>query len=155
MLVPQLDEYAKKYQHIKFDRHDGILQITLHTEQKDLVWGFLPHQELGYCFGDIGSDPENKVIIFTGSGETFIHKEDLSGSSIDAKAWAEHVLPDAKRLLKRLATFRVRSSRGRLRSGLSADRPTHPRKTLSRCHWRAAWLGLLEAYAGSWASSRC
>src|SRR5262245_38684858 len=23
MLVPQLDEYAKKYQHIKFDRQDG------------------------------------------------------------------------------------------------------------------------------------
>jgi enoyl-CoA hydratase/carnithine racemase len=102
MLVPQLDEYAKKYQHIKFDRQDGILQVTLHTERKDLVWGFLPHQELGYCFGDIGSDPENKVIIFTGSGETFIHKEDLSGSSIDAKAWAEHVLPDAKRLLMNL-----------------------------------------------------
>jgi enoyl-CoA hydratase/carnithine racemase len=99
MLVPHLDEYATKYQHIKFDRQDGILQVTLHTEHKDLVWGFLPHQELGYCFGDIGSDPENKVIIFTGSGETFIHKEDLSGSKVDAKAWAEHVLPDAKRLL--------------------------------------------------------
>jgi hypothetical protein len=28
-----------------------------------LVWGFLAHQELGYCFGNIGSDPENKVII--------------------------------------------------------------------------------------------
>jgi hypothetical protein len=63
MLVPHLDEYATKYQHIKFDRQDGILQVTLHTEHKDSVWGFLPHQELGYCFGDIGSDPENKVII--------------------------------------------------------------------------------------------
>ena len=49
MLVPHLDEYATKYRHIKFDRQDGILQVTLHTEHTDLVWGFLPHQELGYC----------------------------------------------------------------------------------------------------------
>src|SRR4029079_12707209 len=93
MLVPHLDEYATKYRHIKFDRQDGILQVTLHNEHRDLVWGFLPHQELGYCFGDIGSDPENKVIIFTGSGETLIHKEELSGNKGDAKTWAEHGLP--------------------------------------------------------------
>ena len=102
MLVPHLDEYSKKYQHIKFHREDGILQVTMHTDNQDLVWGFAPHQELGYCFGDIGCDPENKVIIFTGAGSTFIHKEDLGGGKIDAKAWAEHVLPDAKRLLTNL-----------------------------------------------------
>lgn len=102
MLVPHLDDYAKKYQHIKFQRENGILQVTMHTNHKDLIWGFAPHQELGYCFGDIGSDPENKVIIFTGSGETFIHKEDLGGGTVDAKTWAEHVLPDAKRLLMNL-----------------------------------------------------
>jgi enoyl-CoA hydratase/carnithine racemase len=102
MLIPPLDEYAKKYEHVNFHREDGILQISMHTDNKDLIWGFAPHQELGYCFGDIASDPENKVIIFTGSGETFIHKEDLGGGEIDAKVWGEHVLPDAKRLLMNL-----------------------------------------------------
>jgi enoyl-CoA hydratase/carnithine racemase len=102
MLVPQLDDYAKKYQHLKFQRENGILQVTMHTDHRDLTWGFAPHQELGYCFGDIGADPENKVIIFTGSGDTFIHKEDLGGGKVDAKVWAEHVLPDAKRLLMNL-----------------------------------------------------
>jgi enoyl-CoA hydratase/carnithine racemase len=102
MLIPTLDEYAKKYEHIKFHREDGILQITLHTDDQDLIWGFPPHQELGYCFADIASDPENKVIIFTGSGETFIHKEDLGGGEVDVKVWVEHVLPDAKRLLMNL-----------------------------------------------------
>jgi len=74
----------------------------MHSNNEDLVWGFGPHQELGYCFGDIASDPENKVIIYTGSGETFIHKEDLGGGGVDAKTWGEHVLPDAKRLLMNL-----------------------------------------------------
>ena len=102
MRVPQLDEYAQKYEHIRFRREDGILEVTRHTAGSDLTWGCAPHQELGYCFGDIGSDPENKVIIFTGSGDTFIHKEDLGGGKVDARIWAEHVLPDAKRLLMNL-----------------------------------------------------
>ncbi|MSQ68414.1 MAG: enoyl-CoA hydratase/isomerase family protein [Gammaproteobacteria bacterium] len=103
MLIPTLDDYSKKYEHIKFQREDGILQLTLHSEGQDLVWGFAPHQELGYCFADIAADPDNKVIILTGAGETFIHKEDLGGGSgVTAKVWAEHVLPDAKRLLTNL-----------------------------------------------------
>lgn len=102
MIVPPLEEYSKKYEHIKFHREDGILQITMHTDDSDLLWGFAPHQELGYCFGDIASDLENKVIIFTGSGGTFIHKEDLGGGGVDASLWSQHVLPDAKRLLMNL-----------------------------------------------------
>lgn len=102
MILPTLDEYSKKYEHISFKREDGILQISMHTDNSDLVWGFAPHQELGYCFGDIASDPENKVIIFTGSGNTFIHKEDLGGGEVDAAIWGDHVMPDAKRLLMNL-----------------------------------------------------
>lgn len=100
MKLPQLDEYAARYEHIKFRREDGILQVTFHTDDSDLVWGFAPHQEVGYAFADIAADPENKVIILTGSGDTFIDHEDLGGaSSVSASEWANHVLPDAKRLL--------------------------------------------------------
>jgi enoyl-CoA hydratase/carnithine racemase len=102
MLVPQLESYAQKYSNIKFQREDGILQMTLHTNDSDLVWGFPPHEELGYCFADIGADPENKVIILTGSGETFIHKEELGGGKVEARVWGEKVLYDAKRLLMNL-----------------------------------------------------
>ena len=102
MQLPTLAEYSQKYDHIKFNREDGILQLTMHSGGSDLEWGFSPHQELGYCFGDIAADPENKVIIFTGSGETFIHKEDLGGDGVSAEVWATHVLPDAKRLLMNL-----------------------------------------------------
>ncbi len=102
MQLPTLAEYSQKYEHIKFEREDGILQLSMHSGGSDLEWGFSPHQELGYCFGDIAADPENKVIIFTGSGETFIHKEDLGGDGVSAEVWATHVLPDAKRLLMNL-----------------------------------------------------
>lgn len=102
MRLHTLDEYAAKYEHLRLRREDGILQVTMHSAGSDLIWGFAPHQELGYCFGDIASDPENKIIILTGSGDTFIHEEDLGGGKVDARVWGEHVLPDAKRLLMNL-----------------------------------------------------
>ena len=102
MQLPTLAEYSQKYDHIKFEREDGILQLTMHSGGSDLEWGFSPHQELGYCFGDIAADPDNKVIIFTGSGATFIHNEDLGSDGVSAEVWATHVLPDAKRLVMNL-----------------------------------------------------
>ena len=109
MIVPQLDEYARKYEHIRFTREDGVLQMTLHTNDADLVWGFAPHQELGYAFADVAADAENKVVILTGSGTTFIDHEDLGGAEagITAGVWSELVLPDAKRLLMNLLEIQV------------------------------------------------
>ena len=30
-IAPTLDEYATKYEHVRLERDDGILQVTLHT----------------------------------------------------------------------------------------------------------------------------
>ncbi len=98
MLVPSLDQYRDKYQHATFKRDDGILQVTLHSDGKDLIWGFAPHEECGYLFEDIARDPENKVIILTGSGDTFIQLEDLGGGVVTPSGW-QKVHFDAKRLL--------------------------------------------------------
>jgi Enoyl-CoA hydratase/isomerase len=84
--------------HARFRREDGILEVTLHTGNEDLVWGFGPHEECGYLFEDIARDAENKVVILTGSGNTFIHKEDLGGVVVTPEGWAK-VHFDAKRLL--------------------------------------------------------
>ena len=66
-----LDEYASKYQSVRMERRDGILQITLHTNGDSLQWGGTPHEELPQVFHDIGSDPENRVVIMTGAGDAF------------------------------------------------------------------------------------
>jgi enoyl-CoA hydratase/carnithine racemase len=101
-LTPVLDEYRHKYNNYKFERTDGILQVTMHTNDSDLVWGFGPDEECGYMFEDIGRDLENKVIILTGSGDTFIDNEEFGtgdpGAAVPATVWA-NVFAFAKRLL--------------------------------------------------------
>ena len=70
--MPSLEQYADKYETIRMERRDGVLQMTFHTDGGSFKWGEVPHRELGYAFTDVGSDPDNKVIIMTGTGENFL-----------------------------------------------------------------------------------
>jgi enoyl-CoA hydratase/carnithine racemase len=76
--VRTFESYRTAYRHVRMERADGILELTLHSDGGPLVWGDAPHTELGYCFADVGSDPENRVIILTGAGGSFISKLDDS-----------------------------------------------------------------------------
>src|SRR5262245_351209 len=69
--MARFDEYAQAYQTIRMERRQGILLITFHTNGGPLQWGELPHGEFAQAFRDIGSDPDNKVVIMTGTGEAF------------------------------------------------------------------------------------
>lgn len=97
-VTPRLDDYREKYRNARFERTDGILEIMLHTDGGDLVWGHHPHAELGYLFEDVGRDPYNEVIILTGTGESFIDKEDMGAASISPRDW-QRIHTDGKRLI--------------------------------------------------------
>lgn len=69
--MKKLSDYQDKYETIRFERRDGILQMTLHTEGGSLRWGLVPHRELPLAFFDVANDHDNKVVILTGTGEEF------------------------------------------------------------------------------------
>jgi hypothetical protein len=96
------DEYRDRYENYRFERTpEGILTMTMHTEGSDLVWGMKPDDELGKAFVDIASDPDNQVVVLTGTGDTFIHHEDL-GADVDvlpAEMWGGYILPYVIRLI--------------------------------------------------------
>src|SRR3954464_15907441 len=79
--MSRLEDYANKYQTVRFERRNGILQMTLHTEGQSLRWGFLPHGELPEAFYDVGADRENKVVILTGTGAEFSGPRATPGTS--------------------------------------------------------------------------
>jgi enoyl-CoA hydratase/carnithine racemase len=63
--------YAETYQSVRMERRDGILQLTFRTHGSLLQWGAAPHREFSEAFRDLGSDPDIKVVIMTGTGEAF------------------------------------------------------------------------------------
>ncbi len=69
--MADFEQYAEKFETVRMERRDGILQMTFHTNGGPLQWGEAPHRELPEAFRDVGSDPENRVVIMTGTGEAF------------------------------------------------------------------------------------
>jgi enoyl-CoA hydratase/carnithine racemase len=96
------DEYKDKYRYARMERSDGILEVSLHADGGPLIWGDGPHTELGYCFADIGSDPENEVIILTGTGEDFIARVDESWVGVMTPQKWDKIFAHGKRLLANL-----------------------------------------------------
>jgi enoyl-CoA hydratase/carnithine racemase len=75
----QLADYATRYETIRFDRTDGVLEMTMHTNGGEVLWNVSKqghHNELGLAFADIGRDTENKVVILTGTGANFVAARD-------------------------------------------------------------------------------
>ena len=69
--MASFEQYSDKFETVNMTRRDGILQMTFHTNGGPLQWGEAPHRELPEAFRDVGSDPENKVVIMTGTGDAF------------------------------------------------------------------------------------
>jgi enoyl-CoA hydratase/carnithine racemase len=66
------EQYAQKYQNIRMERSsNGVLEVTFHTDGEVLKWGREIHEDAWQAFQDIGEDPENKLVIMTGTGDTF------------------------------------------------------------------------------------
>ncbi|OGA48811.1 MAG: crotonase [Betaproteobacteria bacterium RIFCSPLOWO2_12_FULL_62_58] len=73
--MTKFEDYGQKFENIRFRREDGILEMTLHTKGDSLRMGPVPHAEMERAFLDIGHDPENQVIILTGTGAEFTGPE--------------------------------------------------------------------------------
>ena len=77
-----LADYANKYTSITFARSNGVLTLTMHTRGGPAKWGMALtslHAELPNAFLDVARDPENKVVILTGTGDTFLTEFDREG----------------------------------------------------------------------------
>jgi enoyl-CoA hydratase/carnithine racemase len=71
----RLADYADRYHTLRFARSDGVLEVTLHTRGGEALWGVTErslHNELGHAFVDIARDADNKVVLLTGTGRSFI-----------------------------------------------------------------------------------
>ena len=72
---PKLADYGARYPNLTLERRDGILQITMHDGAGGpMLFGGDPHPhgQLTEAFAEIARDPENRVVILTGAGGTFI-----------------------------------------------------------------------------------
>lgn len=97
-----LDDYRQRYRSIALDRADnGVLVVRLHTDGGPFVMTRPAHNELSQVFYDIAADRENRVVVLTGTGDSFsalLDGQGLKGDKTTAHGW-DHVAWSAERIL--------------------------------------------------------
>lgn len=78
--MSRFDDYRERYTTIRMERRGGILQIAFHTDGGPLRWGKVPHGEFPRAFQEIAADPDNRVVIMTGTGDEFSGPKATEGS---------------------------------------------------------------------------
>ena len=102
------DDYAERYENIRMQRRDGILEITLHTNGDTLQWGLDIHRDLPQAFKDIGGDRDNHIVIITGAGEGFIGPRAAAGARLKmAPGDWDRIYWEGKQLLMNLLDIEV------------------------------------------------
>lgn len=106
-IAARFEQYRNRYQNIKLEREDGILTMTFHTNGGSLVWSALAHEELGYCFTDVGADRDNKVVIMTGAGDNFCADINAGSFKLSTAGDWDLTFYDGRRLLNNLLDIEV------------------------------------------------
>jgi enoyl-CoA hydratase/carnithine racemase len=74
----KFDEYARKFARLRMERENGILEVALHSDGGPLRYDHAhaagvpgPQAEFAAAFSAIAADPENKIVLITGTGAEF------------------------------------------------------------------------------------
>ena len=107
-LAPQFAHYQERYRNIAMERDaNGVLLVRFHTDGGQFVWSEESHEELAYCFADIGADRENRVVVLTGTGDVWCETIDFASFSLNNPAEWDHTFFDGRKLLGNLLAIEV------------------------------------------------
>ena len=106
--APRFAHYQQRYENIAVSRDaNGVLLMRFHTGGGPFVWSALAHEELGYCFTDVGGDRDNKVVVMTGTGASWCEDIDAGSFKLGTAGDWDLTFYDGRRLLGNLLDIEV------------------------------------------------
>jgi enoyl-CoA hydratase/carnithine racemase len=99
---PKFEDYRESFKDFfKLERRDdGVLLAQGHTHDGPIQLSVQNHRALGQFLKTVGADPENEVLILTGSGDEFMMDADPEGFALedeDMEYWAyEYAYKDGR-----------------------------------------------------------
>ena len=97
-------DYFNRYENLHMQRtSSGVLTLRFHTNEGPVTFTGTMHHELPKALAEIGDDRENKVLVITGTGETFIDAidGDSLGPIYKPVEW-DKIYWEGRRVLQRL-----------------------------------------------------
>ena len=103
---PRFEDYQEKFaSYFNMERRNGILQVHMHTDGGPVIYGLPMHNAWSQLWMDIGNDPDNEVLIFSGTGDKWIagFDQDMSEQpfhELPEDAFYDQLYSDATKLLE-------------------------------------------------------
>ena len=103
---PRFEDYREKYAtYFNMERRNGILQVHMHTDGGPVIYGLPIHNAWSQLWIDIGNDPDNEVLIFSGTGDKWIAGFDPEMSKLPfhemtSDVFYDQIYADATKLLE-------------------------------------------------------
>src|SRR5437870_4641474 len=102
------DRYRDKYENVRMECEDGILEVALHTRGGPLVFNGYVHEALVRAFRDIGDDRDNHVVILTGTGDEFCVQLSPEGFDFFTPTGYDKILREGVKVLENILDMQVR-----------------------------------------------
>jgi enoyl-CoA hydratase/carnithine racemase len=85
--TPTFEEYRERFkEHYKLSRRkDGVILVEAHTNGGPIQLSVENHRSLSQMLKTVGGDPENEVLLLTGSGNEFMMQADPEGFALEEK----------------------------------------------------------------------
>lgn len=102
------DAYRDSFPNARLSRSEtGVLEVVLHTNGGTLVFNGHAHEQFVALFHAIGSDPDNRVVILTGSGSAFMETISPDGFDFFTPRGYDKIYREGKKILMNMLDIEV------------------------------------------------
>jgi enoyl-CoA hydratase/carnithine racemase len=104
----RFDDYRESFPNARLMRSKtGVLEVALHTDGGTLVFNGHTHEQFVDLFHAIGSDPGNRVVILTGSGNAFMESISPDGFDFFTPQGFDKIYREGKKVLMNILDIEV------------------------------------------------
>src|SRR5437879_582638 len=106
--MSRFDAYHDSFANAHLTRSKtGVLEAALHTNGDTLVFNGHTHEQFVELFHAIGSDPDNRVVILTGSGGAFMESISPEGFDFFTPQGFDKIYREGKKVLMNILDIEV------------------------------------------------
>ena len=106
--MTHLDTYRETFPNARLTRSkSGVLEVALHTDDGVLVFNGHTHEQFVDLFHAISSDPDNRVVILTGSGDAFMETIAPDGFDFFTPRGYDKIYREGKKVLMNILDIEV------------------------------------------------
>ena len=106
--MSRFDTYRQSFPNARLIRSkSGVLEVALHTGGGTLIFDGHTHEQFVDLFHAIGSDPDNRVVILTGSGSAFMETISPEGFDFFTPQGYDKIYREGRKVLMNILDIEV------------------------------------------------